>query len=446
MRYLCTLTLTLAACAGFAADTALPEERETVENRQIPVWAKQEININVKADADVASRELWYRSFDGKVWAAWQKHGQAFSKDAPITWAPPEAHWQVYIRKVLTSGLSHDQPGDDTKAHGEFIIDRTVPAVAIKFPATKAILAGGAKYAVTWDATDPHLRNAPVSIKWSRDGKAEGEVIAAGIANSGTYEWTVPKDMTTSGVLRIESLDKAGNLGAAESSSITVDSIKPKGKVVGPTISAKQDLALELEVKDEGPAGLASAQLWVSQDDGVSWTQGPVITDFKAVAWKAPADGRYRLSVQAEDKAKNQSAPPKGKGDDQSVLTVDTTAPTVLLSSAIGIMPADQAVTGTKRDFKPGDRVQVPFAIKDSNLAANTVTVFFQADPAKPWEILGDKLPADTAFRFEMPKVETKVARIKVSAVDAAGNIGESTAAETFAIQTQIQDDTVEIK
>jgi len=128
------------------------------------------------------------------------------------------------------------------------------------------------------------------------------------------------------------------------------------------------------------------------------------------------------------------------------VLTVDTTAPAVLLSSAIGIMPADQAVTGTKRDFKPGDRVQVPFAIKDANLAANTVTVFFQADPAKPWEILGDNLPADTAFRFEMPKVETRVARIKVSAVDAAGNVGESTAAETFAIQTQIQDDTVEIK
>lgn len=446
MRHLRTCSLTLLAAASFAADATLAEERQTVENRQIPVWAKQEVNINVKADPDVASRELWYRSFDGKAWSAWQKHGQAFSKDAPITWAAPEAHWQVYIRKVLTSGLAMPEPGAETKVHGEFIIDRSAPAVAVKFPATKAILAGGAKYTVTWDATDPYLRGAPVAVKWSRDGKAEGETVATAIPNSGSFEWTVPRDMTTSGVLRIEALDKAGNLGAAESGNLTVDSIKPKGKVVNPSISAKADLALELDVKDEGPAGLASAQLWVSQDDGTSWTQGPVISDFKSVAWKAPADGRYRLAVQVEDKAKNQSAVPKGKDGEQFVLIVDSTAPAVLLSSAIGIVPADQAVAGTKRDFKPGDRVQVPFAVKDANLAANTVTVSFQADADKPWQILADKLPADTAYRFEVPNVSTKAARIKVNAVDAAGNIGESIATESFAIQNVVVEDDVEIK
>lgn len=440
-----TLSAALLAATACAADV-LPDEKETVDNRQVPVWPKKEVNLNVKQDPDVSSRELWYRSFDGKAWGAWQKHGQAFSKEAPITWAPPEGHWQVYVRKILTSGLSMSEPAADTKPHGEFIIDRSAPQVAVKFPANKAILAGGQKYTVTWDANDRYLRSGPVTITWSRDGKSQGEVVAANIPNNGSYEWTVPKDMTTSGVLRIEATDKAGNVGGAESTGITVDSIKPRGKVVGPAITARHDVALELDIKDEGPAGLANAQVWVSQDDGGSWTQGPVVQDYKQVGWKAPADGRYRLAVVAEDKAANKSSIPKGKTDDQFQLIADTTAPTIQLSSAIGIQPADQANPGVKRDFKPGDRVQVPFSVKDANLSPNTVTVLFQADPAKPWQELGSKLPADVAFRFEIPNVETKQARIKVTAVDAAGNVGEAVATESFAIQTQIQADDVEIK
>jgi hypothetical protein len=445
MRHLRVLFATLLATAAFAAD-ALPEERETVDNRQVAVWPKKEVNINVKQDPDVSSRELWYRSFDGKAWGAWQKHGQAFSKEAPITWAPPEGHWQVYVRKILTSNLSMPEPTADSKVHGEFIIDRTAPQVAVKFPANKAILAGGQKYTVTWDANDRHLRSSPVTITWSRDGKSQGEVVAANIPNNGAYDWTVPKDMTTSGVLRIETTDKAGNVGGGESTGIVVDSIKPRGKVVGPAIANRQDVNLDLDIKDEGPAGLSNAQVWVSQDEGGSWTQGPVVQDYKQVGWKAPADGRYRLAIVAEDKAANKSPIPKGKSDDQFQLIIDTTAPVIQLSSAIGIQPADQANPGAKRDYKPGDRVQVPFMVKDANLAPNTVTVLFQADPSKPWQELGTKLPADAAFRFAIPEVETKQARIKVTAVDQANNVGEAIATETFAIQTQIQGDDVEIK
>ena len=436
----------LLAVAAVLPCADLPEEKEIIDNRPVVVWNYKERTIGVKADADVQSRELWYRSFAAAGWSAWQKHGQGFAKDAPITWAPTEGHWQVYVRKILTSGLSSPEPILDTKAHGEFIIDRSAPVVSIGFPLSKAMLRGGDHYAIKWEVADPHLRSAPITILFSRDGKSAGEVVAANIPNSGSYDWVVPRDMTTSGVLRIEATDKAGNTGFAESSAILVDSIKPMGKVLEPAISARAELNLALDVRDEGPAGLASAQLWVSQDDGTTWTQGPVVGDFKQVAWKAPADGKFRLAVTAVDKSGNASPAPKGKGDGQFVVTVDTAAPTVLLSSVIGIIPADQATPGTKRDFKPGDRVQVPFAIKDANLAPSTVAVQFQADPTKPWQDLARGLPADQAFRFEVPVVETKQARIKVSAVDLAGNLGESVSTETFAIQTTVVEEVIEIK
>jgi hypothetical protein len=428
-----------------AAAPALALEAEVIDGKSVPVTPKKELSFNVAADPDVKSRELWYRSNDGKSWGEWQKHGIQFDKDTPITWAAPEGHWQIYLRKILTSNLASPVPGAATKAHGEFIIDRTAPTVAIKFPGAKAKLKGGEHYAVTWDAQDAHLRNSPVTITYSRDGKGSWDTVATGIPNSGSFDWTVPRDMTTTGVLKIEAADKATNVGSAETTGILVDSIKPKGRVTGPAISAKTDLTLDLDIKDEGPAGLASAQVWISQDDGTSWTQGPFIQDPRSVAWKAPGDGKFRLAVVATDQAGNQSPIPKGKADDQFVLTVDTGAPVIMLTSAIGIIPADKAGPTSQRDFKPGDKVQVPFTVKDVNLAPNTISVFFQSDAAKGWTEIGKGLPVDQTFRFDVPAVETKEARIKVSAVDAAGNIGEGIATESFTIQTQVKDDAPEI-
>jgi hypothetical protein len=164
------------------------------------------------------------------------------------------------------------------------------------------------------------------------------------------------------------------------------------------------------------------------------------------VPWKAPGDGRYRLAIVARDKAGNQSAIPKGKADDQFVLTIDSTAPTILLSSAIGIIPADKAAANAQRDFKPGDKVQVPFVVKEVNPVAASVAIYLQTEANGPWKEVASKQPIDQTIRFDVPAVETKVARIKVTSVDAAGNTGETIASETFTIQTKVDVGPVEIK
>ena len=441
--------LSAAICLAPAADAPAPvaEEKQQVEDRQVNVWARKEVSINakIKSEADVTSRELWYASFDGKSWGEWQKHGLAFQKDQPITWAPTEGHWKVYFRTILTSGLAAPVPEAASKAHGEFIIDRTAPTGGIDFPTSKAKLRGGAKYTIKWQAGDKYLKSSPITLRYSRDGKGAWDVIAQDIPNTGSYEWTVPKDMTTAGQLQLLVADKAGNVGTVESISLLVDSVNPSGAVAGPAISARLDTALDTEVRDVGPAGLSAARLWISQDDGTSWVEGPFLTEpFKNVGWKATTDGRYRLAIVATDQSGNVSATPKGKADDQFLFIVDTTAPAITLSSAQGIVEADKAVAG-RRAFKPGDRVAVPFAIKDANLTANSVSVLLQTD-GKTWKELGKGLPTDSAFRFEIPAIATKTAKIKVTAVDNAGNVGEAVSIEGFEIQTQIDDIEVEIK
>jgi hypothetical protein len=434
--------------ADAPAVAAVAEETQQVEDRQVKVWARKEVTINAtsKDEEDVVSRELWYSSFDGKAWGEWQKHGIVFQKKQPITWAPTEGHWKVYFRKTLTSGLAAPVPEAGKQGHAEFIIDRTAPTGSIDFPTSKAKLRGGTKYTIKWQAADKYLKALPITIRYSRDGKGAWDVVAQDIPNTGSYEWTVPKDMTTAGQLQVLVADKAANVGTVESISLLVDSVNPSGAVTGPAISAKLDTVLETEVRDVGPAGLSAARLWISQDDGTSWTEGPFLTEpFKNVSWKATTDGKYRLAIVATDQSGNVSATPKGKAEDQFLFIVDTAAPAITLSSAQGIVEADKAVAG-RRAFKPGDRVAVPFAIKDANLTPNSVTVSLQTD-GKAWKELGKGLPTDSAFRFEIPAVATKTAKIKVTAVDNAGNVGEAVSVEGFEIQTSLEpEDVIEIK
>lgn len=453
-------TVLLAACGlplaaaedATAADAnpaaaAVANELMTVEGgRQVKVSAKKDLAIpfSTSENDDIATRELWYSSFDGVQWSAWTKHGLSFPRETPITWSPAEGHWRIYIRPIKKSGLAAPAPDAETHAKvttlknvKEFIIDRTAPRVTVSTPEARAKLRGGVKYPIKWEAADPYLRSSPITIEWSRDGKA-WEVIASDQPNNGSYEWTVPKDMTTTGVIKVSATDKAGNRASAENGNVLVDSVNPRGRVTGPAISARQDVALDTEVSDAGPAGLSKAQLWISQDDGTSWTEGPYLSEpFKQAGWKAPADGRYRLYVLAVDQAGNPSPTPKGKAEDQFVLTVDSTQPTVLLGSAIGIVEAN-VPAGSRTAFKAGTRVAVPFTIKDANLQPSSVTIAIQTDAAKGWTMLAENQSSDTAFRFELPATATKTARIRVTAKDIAGNIGEAVAGEVFQIDTTV--------
>lgn len=466
-----TSTMRLIVPALFLAATSLPmiaeeapavaastsaTELMTVDGRQIKVSPKKDITINFSTSEgdDIAVRELWYSSYDGVQWSTWTKHGLSFPRETPITWSPAEGHWRIYIRPIKKSGLAAPAPDAETHAKvstlgnvKEFIIDRTAPHVAIPTPEARMKLRGGIKYPIRWEAVDPYLRANPITIEWSRDGKdgkTNWEVIATDLPNNGLFEWTVPKDMTTSGIVRVSATDKAGNKASAENGSLLVDSVNPRGRVVSPDISAKQDVALDTDVSDAGPAGLAKAQLWVSQDDGTSWTEGPVISDpYKSVSWKAPADGRYRLYILAVDQAGNPSPTPRGKAEDQFVLTVDSTAPTVQLASAIGIVEANVPASN-RTAFKAGTRVAAPFTIKDANLQSNSATIYLQTDPSKGWAVLAENQSTDTAYRFELPPIATKTARIKVTAKDVAGNIGEAIAGEIFQIDTSVDSGKIE--
>ncbi len=433
------LGLSLALVAGLAlgADEAAPTPT-------LPVLNVEKVTPKSRNDEDVQTKELWFRRHDGKTWGEWQKHGIPFARENPVDWAPPEGRLQTYVRIIEVNNRAMDLPKGDVKPVTEFIIDRTAPTVAVTSPTPRTKLRGGQPFTVRWTATDPNLAANPIAIEFSRDGTAFEPVIE-GLPNTGTHQITMPRDMTPTGVIRVVARDRAtktANVGHADAAQLLVDSIAPSGRVTGPAISAAHELALAIDVKDAGPAGLASTQLWFSGDEGQSWVEGPTITeDFKTLAWTAPRDGRYRLALVSLDQAGNPTPTPKTKSDDQFSLLVDTAKPTITLASAVGIAHASDE-KGDPRKFKPGDRVQVQFAVKDGNLAPNPVAIHLQTDPAKGWTEIARGLPADSAHRFAIDAVPGKSraeARIRLTAVDVAGNIGETLAVESFIIDSEVE-------
>ena len=453
MRIAHLLSATLGAVAmlaapAFAADdppanaTAPAREYVVRDGKPIKVSSIREIPFTEPNVYGLKDTELWVRKYDNGTWGDWSKV-QDFPKSTPIVWTPAEGDWNAYERPVLTSGYAPPVPkgevsGDQAQFSLEFIIDRTPPAVAITEPKSGFMYRGGDKYAIKWTATDANLRSAPITIEYSRDGSDDHfVVIASALANTSSFDWTVPTDMTKTGRLRLSAMDKAGNIGTTEANNLLVDSIKPKGKVTGPAITNTLKTTLTTSIVDGGPAGLKSAQLWVSTDDGASWTEGPWISDPTKVDWTAPADGTYRLYVLAQDNAGNLS-PAASKTVDSATIIVDTTPPLLTLAANIGIIPAGNATPGAQTAFKPGDRVYVAFTVKDVNLAPNSARILIQYAPNGDWSELGRDQPLDATFKFAIPDQASKTVRIKVTAVDLAGNVGEVVSSEPFEIQTGI--------
>lgn len=192
------------------------------------------------------------------------------------------------------------------------------PSVFITFPTNKARLRGGDRYTITWETSKFTKDKKLVTILFKNDVKdKEYKVVTKDIADTGRYEWSVPLEMTTSGVLRIQISSDSSGSAAHEASRILIDSVKPTRKIIGTEQLNASSVNVFLELKDEGPAGLASGQLWYRDSSEETWMPGPFIQDPRCVNWKAPSPGTYLLDVVLSDASGNISAVPsngsKGK-------------------------------------------------------------------------------------------------------------------------------------
>ena len=97
--------------------------------------------------------------------------------------------------------------------------DSEAPVVSVTSPAGGENWDVSTVHTITWAATD-NIVVASVSLAWSSDGGTTfPNVIATGIANSGSFSWTVPMNLTTTARIRVRAFDGSGNVGSDSSHS-----------------------------------------------------------------------------------------------------------------------------------------------------------------------------------------------------------------------------------
>lgn len=108
---------------------------------------------------------------------------------------------------------------DAAKSVTATYIDVTAPAVSLTSPVGGEVWDTGSAHAITWTATD-NVGVDSVSIEYSATG-ASGpwSTLAHGLANSGSWSWTLPSAASDSAHVRVRAIDRQGNIGGALNTS-----------------------------------------------------------------------------------------------------------------------------------------------------------------------------------------------------------------------------------
>lgn len=174
--------------------------------------------------------ELWFTR-DGRTW---QRHGEDPDKTSPFQ-VRFNSEGLYGLTLVVKSGVGlgdrPPQPGDPPQLWVE--VDLTRPVVELK-----SVEAGRGPDAgtvtITWRAEDKNLASAPISLYYAENPEGPWTIMTGGLENTGRYVWRVPPGAPYRFHVRVEAVDKGGNVGHADSSKpVIVDLSVPRGRILG---------------------------------------------------------------------------------------------------------------------------------------------------------------------------------------------------------------------
>lgn len=212
-----------------------------------------QVKLSIRAGA---SGHYW----DGSAWVSGEQWLPATGTTS-WTYAGVAPVWTDGETYTIRSQASDSAGNVEAPAAGSsFTFDVTAPAVTVVSPNGGEVWAGGQSYPINWVATDGvGLVSTPITLSVSYDGGATWTLLAAAQANSGSTAWTTPAINNTQVLVRVEAVDRAGNVGSDSSdATFSLDDAPP---------TAPQNLTAI-------PAG------WTKVNDfSVAWTNPPDIGD-----------------------------------------------------------------------------------------------------------------------------------------------------------------------
>ena len=359
---------------------------------------------------------------------SWTSIASNLANSGSYSWTAPSLNSQT----VLVKMTAVDAAGNTASAQSSsnLTIDSTPPTVSLTSLTGGQIIAGGSTQAITWSASDNYsLAANPISLSYSTDGGTSWTSIVSNLANSGSYSWTVPSVNSQTVLVKMTAVDAAGNTASAQSSSnLTIDSTPPTVSLTsltgGQSIAGGSTQAITWTASDNYALAANPIGLSYSTDGGTSWTS--IVSNLAnsgSYSWTVPSVNSQTVLVKmsAVDAAGNTAS-----AQSSSNLTIDSTSPTVSLTSLTG----GQIIAG-------GSTQAITWSASDNySLAANPISLSYSTDGGTSWTSIASNLANSGSYSWTVPSVNSQTVLVKMTAVDAAGNTASAQSSSNLTIDS----------
>ena len=198
--------------------------------------------------------------------------------------------------------------------------------------------------------------------------------------------------------------------GTGEGAGIEPPLPRPSAAVVR-MVNSKR-LSLNYEIKDVGPSGVSTVELWYTRDgrkwekyDTTSQPRPPFVVDLKD-------EGLYGFSLVARNGVGLGKPAPRAGDQPQIWVDVDATRPVVkLLETQIGVSGEAQYLS-------------IRWKAADDHLGPRPITVSYSEQAAGPWTPIAGNLENTGSYIWQLPAAVPAHLLVRVEASDLVGNIG----------------------
>lgn len=181
----------------------------------------------------VAKVDLWQTRDSGRTWTVW---GSDPDNQSPFP-VQVQEEGRYGFRVVVHSkdGLTGQGPSSGDDPDMWILVDTQSPLARISsVPYGRGNEAG--RLVINYSVADQHLTLRPITLAYATTPQGPWNAIETGLRNEGRYVWKPTPKIPDRIFLRIDALDKAGNVGVHMlSQAIDVSGLVPRGTIHGVT-------------------------------------------------------------------------------------------------------------------------------------------------------------------------------------------------------------------
>ena len=362
----------------------------------------------------------------------WQKISSAAPEQAGFHFrAERDGIYYFTVRTVDTSGKGSPasiQPGSPPQIR--VCVDTQVPLVSL----SQAPPGREGRVGVEWEIRDENLDVNSLLLEYRTAGSQDWIPLSVEGGRTGQRYWN--PGGTGSVDVRLRARDLAKNEGEAHrtiSGGTGADTVgdsrqlggnyndPDSGRGAGPGTSRNEPryvnskrISLNYEIKEEGPSGTSSVELWVTRD-GRSWDKHMEDKSHQPPLNVTVADeGIYGFTLLVKSGVGLSERPPRGGDAPQVWVEVDLHEPVISFVHA---------------EVDPGPdtgKLTIAWKATDKNLGRDCVTLSYSKDPEGPWIQIVTAQPGSGSYVWHMPPTGIPYQfYVQAEAIDKAGNVGK---------------------